>query len=716
MLVMAACSVCVQAEGLHIITSGGFQGVADDQGQVIVPAIYERLGWSDGTNTIVSSNVGYYENGRWGLINIKSKKISGAKYAILKPYKEDLFEAGVRARFSNRVQRGLIDTRGRVIVDLSFYTLDQMQGQLRVSRYMNGRLRYGLVSESNEVLVPTRYANIQEVGDLLVLVNDRKRMKPISNSGVPLLSFWIDQVSVLGERYLVQQEGYFGLMDSSGELIHPIQYKNIDKDGTTQFPEWTVGLIGDTASGQHIQCDSISYLEEEGLLIAHVNRAEHILAASDLLFKDQQRQLRYINQGFLVTENTTLQHWDIHKTDGREIAVGFDSVAVDEFYFYGKNREGWEVYNLFGRKINERPFQAVGMAHQRNVPVKKNDYWGWINFAGERIVNFRFDEVMATPHSDHFIAKNYRKWGVSTFADEWLILPEYDSLYAHGDFYVGQKGAASYVLSSEGDVLHSVPYEVRPVYADTIASLLLYDKLTDYFGVITHQGHYVHPQYSAVRLVSHFYELVGADGLSLLAANGEEVLTPEDGVEKVLTFEEDFFHIIEDGKHGFVDTNGKLRIANRYDSAQYFQENYAPIKLMDKWGFIDKSEILRIQPFYKSSSVFKNGLAIVQIDDGYGLITKQGEEVVATRWKYIERLATGNYRITDWDGKIGLVDQNGKFVVRPNYDGLRDSHKELIIANSAGRVGVLDYKGFTKVPFEYGDIQVKGDYLLLRKD
>ncbi|RED99738.1 WG repeat protein [Marinoscillum furvescens DSM 4134] len=710
---MAVCSISLHAEGLHIITSGGFQGVANSEGQVVVPAIYERLGWSDGESAIVGSTVGFYENGRWGLINIKSKKISSAKYAILKPFHDDLFEAGVRAKFSNRVQRGLIDTKGRVVVDLKYYTIDKMAGQLRVAKYTNGKLRYGLVSPGNEVLVPMNYANIHLVGELLVMENDQNQLKPISREGVPLLAYWVDALSAYGEDYLVEKEGYFGVMTAAGELKQPIHFKRIDENGKGLFPNWKVKLIGDESVSMEILCDSIVYHQTEDLLIAHVNRTEHILAASDLLFKDQQRQLRYINQGFLVTENSAFGQWEIHKTDGREIATGFDSVAVDAHYFFTKSRDQWDVYNLFGRKINERPFQAVGHSHARNVPVKKNDYWGWINFTGERIVNYRYDAVVPATHPDHFLASSYRKWGVSSFADEWLILPEYDSVYAHGQFYIGTRGRASYVLNHAGEVLHSVPFEVSPL-ADSTGALRIYDRVAGASGVITHEGYYVHPQYQSVSVIGGYYELVDSTGVTLLAADGRELLSPKDGVEKVLTFEESFFHIIEDGKHGFVDTNGKLRIANRYDSAQYFQEGYAPIKLMGKWGFIDKSEILRIQPFYLSSSVYKNGLAIVQVSEGYGLITRQGEEVVATRWKYIERLGTGNYRVTDWDGKVGLVDVNGRFIVRPNYDSLEDTPKELIIASRAGQKGVLDYKGFTRVPFDYTDIQIKGDYLLLR--
>ena len=125
---------------------------------------------------------------------------------------------------------------------------------------------------------------------------------------------------------------------------------------------------------------------------------------------------------------------------------------------------------------------------------------------------------------------------------------------------------------------------------------------------------------------------------------------------------------------------------------------------------------MKIQPFYKYSSTFLNGLAIIQTNDGFGIITPAGKEVVEVRWKNIERLSTGNYRIVDWDEKVGLCDINGRFIVRPNYESIEDTENELLIVSKNGLKGILDYQGFTKLPLEYSELKIKGEYLILQKD
>ena len=205
-------------------------------------------------------------------------------------------------------------------------------------------------------------------------------------------------------------------------------------------------------------------------------------------------------------------------------------------------------------------------------------------------------------------------------------------------------------------------------------------------------------------------------GATLVHEGGRRVIKAEDEIEDVLGYSERYFHIIKDGKHGFVDENGKLRVANRYDSAQYYSEGLAPVKLLGKWGFIDKYEVLQIQPFYRYSSTFKNDLAIIQTGEDFGIITPTGKEVVEVSWKYIQRLKTDNYKIIDWDGKVGICDVNGRFIVRPNYSAVEDTDKELLIVTQNGKKGIIDYRGYSKLPFEYNDIQIKGEYLLLNKN
>lgn len=476
---------------MKIITSGGFQGVADAQGKVIVPAVYEKLGWSNGENEIINQNIGYYENGKWGLINIKTKKILGARFHVLEPFNLDYFEAGKTVPYSNVLKRGLIDATGEVILDFHFYSISDLDhGRFAVATYENGSLSFGVFSSDNMPIIPCNYASVGSVGDLLVASNLQKKQRVFNRNGTLLVNDWVDHVSLLEDGYAIQKDGYFGKLDKSGEMLFSTRYKSVAP--VHEFNNWEIkSLTTLELPGTRMECDSISYQESDDLLIAHVNQADHLLAAGSTLFQDQQNALKHIGNGFIVTKNASLQTWAIHKTDGREVIAGFDSIAVDSTYFYALSRSGWDVYNLFGRKINEYPFQAVGPSQFRNIPVKRNDYWGWIDFQGEELVNYRYEKIISAKKYRHFIAKNYHKWGVNTLDDEWVIMPEFDSLYAFNNFYIGLKNRASYVFAQDGALVHSIPFEIIP---GSYLQLGNDGKI----GAVTNKGYYIHPLYDEI--------------------------------------------------------------------------------------------------------------------------------------------------------------------------------------------------------------------------
>ena len=48
-------------------------------------------------------------------------------------------------------------------------------------------------------------------------------------------------------------------------------------------------------------------------------------------------------------------------------------------------------------------------------------------------------------------------------------------------------------------------------------------------------------------------------------------------------------HVAKNGKHGYVNEQGKVMIPLQYDEAYAFSESRAGVKLGDKWGFIDQT-------------------------------------------------------------------------------------------------------------------------------
>ena len=150
-----------------------------------------------------------------------------------------------------------------------------------------------------------------------------------------------------------------------------------------------------------------------------------------------------------------------------------------------------------------------------------------------------------------------------------------------------------------------------------------------------------------------------------------------------------------DGRRGFINVkNGEIIIdakANNYEKAWVFSEGLAAVVKDGKIGFINKSNELVI-PFQFDYSSNRWGDTGYLFHDGYCIMTNK-------------------------DGKFGLIDISGNWVVEPEYDELWNAHKtgNRIVVND-GKHGVLDSCGNVVYPAEYFCIDIWEDGFVLTKD
>jgi hypothetical protein len=133
--------------------------------------------------------------------------------------------------------------------------------------------------------------------------------------------------------------------------------------------------------------------------------------------------------------------------------------------------------------------------------------------------------------------------------------------------------------------------------------------------------------------------------------------------------------IVEEGKQGFVDTNGKLSIAPEYDKAEFFSDGCAAVSNGGKWGFIDKTGKTVIPLQYAQAKAFENGIALVYdgAEKRWGVINTRGEVLTPPKW-YRQPKVIGDDRIifqeaiTKTSNHLwGLADSKGKILVAPKW-------------------------------------------------
>ncbi len=92
------------------------------------------------------------------------------------------------------------------------------------------------------------------------------------------------------------------------------------------------------------------------------------------------------------------------------------------------------------------------------------------------------------------------------------------------------------------------------------------------------------------------------------------------------------------GGIGFLDANGAVALAPRYQQANGFFEGLALVAVKGKggeptWGHVDRHGEFVVKPIYRATNRFRGGLAAVQRGRWWGFVDKTGAEVVEPRYR-----------------------------------------------------------------------------------
>ena len=130
-----------------------------------------------------------------------------------------------------------------------------------------------------------------------------------------------------------------------------------------------------------------------------------------------------------------------------------------------------------------------------------------------------------------------------------------------------------------------------------------------------------------------------------------------------------------DGKWGFIDQTGGKVIKGQYDYVESFNDGYAMVKVKDpntraeRRGVINikGEEIIKLREKYSSLSSFHDGLAAYKENQERGYLNLEGQEVIKNDdWSEVLPFRNGYASIKE-RGDWGLIDEKGKFVIRPRY-------------------------------------------------
>lgn len=693
------------ADDFSVFEKDGRFGIKNENGEIAVPAVYEELGWTNGSQQVFEGVIGFKRNNLWGLVSIRNKILVENKFYTLDPFENKMLIASIKGRFSNHLFHGILDTSGQVIISFNYFNIDLLENQFLATEFDQYNSKVGLINKENTIVIPIKYKSIRF--DRTWHVAQRFDGKQDIYKRGKLISQSLDSIRIdIGLTAF--KDGLAGHLDTNGSMMFDFKHKDlINNDGVIEpieFPFWQV--YRDEEIVLEKACDSLAV--DDGFWSMYLNGAKHKVFPEDEFKISTDFELQAIAEDKFIVKHIKTGKWSVIEEYGKKIIDDQDYIEVCDTYFIARDEDKWNLFNGFGTKVNRLPLASLHKGVDNFFIAKRNGYWGILDLTGKTYINFKYDSL--TVAEDLYLAKFHRKWGILDKHGNWKHYPEYESFEVHENLIIGKKGKG-FTYFYNDLLLYKSTFQI----AAQLGNNFVVKDEENNFGLITGGGSIVHyPKFQSIKQVGDRFVLK-TDQVSILADDlGMTIVERSSGYEDFDSFGEGYISAKKNGRWGFLDSQGRLRISNRYEEVKSFNEGLAPIKLRDKWGFIDKDEKLRVQPYYEEVSSFNNGLAVVKENNRFGLIDTNGREIVKVESPLIERTVTGNYLIKTEGGLVGLTNENGSYILRPNFEFIQDLPNEIIV-KANGKMGVLDYEGVQKFKISYSEIRSEKEFLLLKR-
>jgi hypothetical protein len=162
------------------------------------------------------------------------------------------------------------------------------------------------------------------------------------------------------------------------------------------------------------------------------------------------------------------------------------------------------------------------------------------------------------------------------------------------------------------------------------------------------------------------------------------------------------YHVIKDGKSGFINNKGHVVIDFEFDGASSFSEGFARIFVGGKVGFIDTTGNIVIQPKFDSALGFSEGFSVVTIGDKQGYINTQGDVAIRPSFYQADDFENGIARVMeDVVSKGSFIDKQGKVILNGRNFLVSKYSEGLINCSDKGNWGHINLEGHFVIPSIY---------------
>ncbi len=507
------------------------------------------------------------------------------------------------------------------ISEYKYFTLEQNQKYGVIDR--NGNIvieaEYGAVqipNPSKAIFVCVKEYNENTKEYETVVYNEKKEVLLSNYKNVQAISIYTNVNSTPYEKSVLtyKENGKYGLINLEGKQITKPVYDEIS---------------------------SINY--KEGTFLVKQNELEGIINMKGKVI--------------IKCEYESVTSDNYYSENGNKKQAGFIvSKKTEDGYRYGyANYRGTIILNPIYTQLervteiaNEKGVYFIAFKNGQAGLLKNN----------KEILNYEYEDIQYNVLGSIFVTKRNGKYGAVNQEGTTVLYPEYDNVYTGGMYLNALKDKDIFIFDLNGNKIETnevsktktenanyyITIDKNNKYkvVDSKDNIIIDKDYTyieylpgDYFiverdsksGIIDSNGKSViELKYDSISRINEtdILQMETNKNIALYNLNMKEIVSMDNAIVKEVKDEKSYILLYSDTDFKYLDKEGNILTSqNLFENNTLFAKN-----INGKWGFVDKAGNLKVQNDYELVTDFnKYGFAGIKKDGKWGSINQNGEVV-----------------------------------------------------------------------------------------
>lgn len=507
------------------------------------------------------------------------------------------------------------------ISEYKYFTLEQNQKYGVIDR--NGNIvieaEYGAVqipNPSKAIFVCVKEYNENTKEYETVVYNEKKEVLLSNYKNVQAISIYTNVNSTPYEKSVLtyKENGKYGLINLEGKQITKPVYDEIS---------------------------SINY--KEGTFLVKQNELEGIINMKGKVI--------------IKCEYESVTSDNYYSENGNKKQAGFIvSKKTEDGYRYGyANYRGTIILNPIYTQLervteiaNEKGVYFIAFENGQAGLLKNN----------KEILNYEYEDIQYNVLGSIFVTKKNGKYGAVNQEGTTVLYPEYDNVYTGGMYLNALKDKDIFIFDLNGNKIETnevsktktenanyyITIDKNNKYkvVDSKDNIIIDKDYTyieylpgDYFiverdsksGIIDSNGKSViELKYDSISRINEtdILQMETNKNIALYNLNMKEIVSMDNAIVKEVKDEKAYILLYSDTDFKYLDKKGNILTSqNLFENNSLFAKN-----INGKWGFVDKDGNLKVQNDYELVTDFnKYGFAGIKKDGKWGSINQNGEVV-----------------------------------------------------------------------------------------